>query len=386
MTLSHFLKRSLLGLSLSLVFGLSAHANNLKIGTILSTTGPAAFLGEDMRAGMELAIDEINAAGGINGAPVEWVFYDAESQTNKALVSTRRLLAQDKVDVIVGGGNMSGIALAMVPLTAQSKTPFISTEGARAIVSPIEQRQWAFKSTVDDQQVFERLKRYFDKEGITKIALLHDTSGFGQAAADTLRSMQDELGLEVTYEAFAPTDTDLIPQLTRIRNSDAEAVLCWTVTPAGVIFNTQATQLGLTDRKLIHSYGFVSQQYMELAGETASNVLLVSVKFPVGVDLPDEDPQKAVITDLTKKFEERYNRAPNQYVAQTYDAIMLAAQALEAGNGDKAATRDALENIQNHHGVGGTFNFSDQQHSGLSSEDIVLIEWRDGRFHLADYQ
>lgn len=386
MTLSHFLKRSLLGLSLSLVFGVSAHANNLKIGTILSTTGPAAFLGEDMRAGMELAIDEINAAGGINGAPVEWVFYDAESQTNKALVSTRRLLAQDKVDVIVGGGNMSGIALAMVPLTAQSKTPFISTEGARAIVSPIEQRQWAFKSTVDDQQVFERLKRYFDKEGITKIALLHDTSGFGQAAADTLRSMQDELGLEVTYEAFAPTDTDLIPQLTRIRNSDAEAVLCWTVTPAGVIFNTQATQLGLTDRKLIHSYGFVSQQYMELAGETASNVLLVSVKFPVGVDLPDEDPQKAVITDLTKKFEERYNRAPNQYVAQTYDAIMLAAQALEAGNGDKAATRDALESIQNYHGVGGTFNFSDQQHSGLSSEDIVLIEWRDGRFHLADYQ
>lgn len=386
MTLSHFLKRSLLGLSLSVVFGLSAHADSLKIGTILSTTGPAAFLGEDMRAGMELALDEINEAGGINGAPVEWVFYDAESQTNKALVSTRRLLAQDEVDIIVGGGNMSGIALAMVPLTAQSKTPFISTEGARAIVSPIEKRQWAFKSTVDDQQVFERLKRYFDKQGITKVALLHDTSGFGQAAADTLRSMQEELGLEVSYEAFAPTDTDLIPQLTRIRNSDAEAVLCWTVSPAGVIFNTQATQLGLTDRTLIHSYGFVSQQYMELAGDTASNVLLVSVKFPVGADLPDSDPQKAVITELTERFEERYNRAPNQYVAQTYDAIKLAAQALEASNGDKAATRDALESVQNYHGVGGTFNFSDQQHSGLSSEDIVLIQWRDGRFHLADYQ
>src|SRR5690606_8061316 len=244
MTLSQFFKRSLVGLGLSALISFSAQADSLKIGTILSTTGPAAFLGEDMKAGMEIAIDEINANGGINGTPVEWVVYDAESQTNKALVSTRRLLAQDKVDIIVGGGNMSGIALAMVPLTAQSKIPFISTEGARAIVSPIEKRQWAFKSTVDDQQVFERLKRYFDKEGITKVALLHDTSGFGQAAADTLRSMQDELGLEVTYEAFAPTDTDLTPQLTRIRNSDAQAVLCWTVTPAGVIFNTQATQLG----------------------------------------------------------------------------------------------------------------------------------------------
>lgn len=386
MKFSYFLRRSLLGLSFGLFAAVGAQADSLKIGTILSTTGPAAFLGEDMKAGMELAIDEINANGGINGAPVEWVFYDAESQTNKALGATRRLLAQDKVDILVGGGNMSGIALAMVPLSTQSKTPFISTEGARAIVAPIDKREWVFKSTVDDQQVFERLKRYFDKKGITKIALLHDTSGFGQAAADTLRDMQDELGLEVTYEAFAPTDTDLTSQLTRIRNSDAEAVLCWTVTPTGVIFNTQATQLGLTDRTLIHSYGFVSQQYMELAGDAASNVLLVSVKFPVGADLPDSDPQKAVIAELTEKFEERYGRAPNQYVAQTYDAIMLAQQALSAGQNDNAKVRDALENIQNYHGVGGTFNFSEEQHSGLSSDDIVLIQWQDGRFRLADYQ
>ncbi|MCJ9711513.1 ABC transporter substrate-binding protein, partial [Bordetella hinzii] len=90
-------------------------ADPLKIGTILSTTGPAAFLGEDMKDGMEIAIDEINAAGGIQGRKIEWKFYDAESQTAKALASTRRLLSQDRVDILVGGGNMSGIAQAMVP-------------------------------------------------------------------------------------------------------------------------------------------------------------------------------------------------------------------------------------------------------------------------------
>lgn len=382
----HYLTSALLALAMSLGVAQSHAKDSVSIGTILSTTGPAAFLGEDMKAGMEIAIEEINAAGGVNGAPVEWVFYDAESQTNKALASTRRLLSQDKVDMIVGGGNMSGIAMAMVPLTTQSKVPFISTEGSLAIVTPVEKRPWTFKSTVDDRQVFLRLKDYFDKKGITKIALLHDTSGFGQAAAEELKALAPELGLEVSYEAFAPTDTDLTPQLTRIKNSDAQAVLCWTVTPAGVIFNKQATQLGLTDRTLIHSYGFVSQKYMELAGDTAKNVLLVSVKFPVGEDLPDGDPQKDIIKSLTAKFEAKYGRKPNQYVAQTYDAIMLAHKTLVAGQGDKEKARQALEGIQNYHGVGGTFNFSKEHHSGLSKDDIVLIKWEDGRFRLADYK
>lgn len=377
---------SALGAAALLLTASLAHAEPYKIGTILSTTGPAAFLGEDMKAGMEIAIDEINANGGINGEKIDWVFYDAESQTNKALGATRRLLSQDRVDILVGGGNMSGIAQAMVPLAERQETPFISTEGAASIVNPVEKREWIFKSTVDDSQVFARLGDYFKKKGIKKVALLYDTSGFGQAAADELRASADALGVEAVFEAFGPADTDLTSQLTRIKNSGAEAVICWTVTPAGVIFIKQAKQLGLDDRTLIHSYGFVSQRYMELAGEDAKDVLLVSVKFPVGQDLPDSDPLKPSILALTDEFQQRYGRAPNQYVAQTYDAIHLAAIALEEGGKDKEKVRAALEGIKNYHGVGGVFNFSDTRHSGLSKEDIVLITWKDGRFHLADYQ
>jgi len=364
----------------------AASAAEVTIGSILSTTGPAAFLGEDMKAGMELAIAEINQAGGIAGKPVKWVFYDAESQAAKALASTRRLLSQDKVDIIVGGGNMSGIAQAMVPLAQQAKTPFISTEGALSIISPVEERPWVFKSTVDDRQVFERLAEFFKKKGIKKVALLHDTTGFGQSAADELRALASKMGVEASFEAFAPSDTDLTPQLTKIKNSGAQAVLCWTVTPAGVIFIKQAKQLGLGDRTLIHSYGFVTQRYMELAGDDVRDVLLVSVKFPVGADLPDSDLQKKPILDLTKKFEKRFGRTPNQYVAQTYDAINLAAIALKKAAGDPAAIKTALENVENYHGVGGTFHFSAKRHSGLSKDDIVIITWKDGRFRLADYK
>ncbi|HZV94095.1 MAG TPA: ABC transporter substrate-binding protein [Caldimonas sp.] len=359
----------------------------VKIGSILSVTGPAAFLGEDMKAGMELAIDEINAKGGVLGKKIDWVFYDAESQTQKGLTATRRLLDQDKVDMIVGGGNMSGMAIAMLGLTEKAQLPFMSTEGAMDIVTPVAERQWTFKSTADDEQVMERLADYFAKKGIRKIAFLGDSSGFGQSAAVQLKKVAARRGLDVMYESFNPSDTDMTPQLGKIKEANVQAIVCWTVTPAGVVFLKEAQQLGLDKLTLIHSYGFVDQRYMKLAGDAAKNLLLVSVKFPVGADLPDSDPQKARIAALTKAFEAKFHRKPNQFAAQTYDAIYLAKTAFDrAGSTDHAKVRNALEGIHGWQGVGGVFNFSKEHHSGLSKDDLVLVDYHDGAFHLADYK
>jgi len=377
----------LLGLGLAVVGAQPAKAAEpFKIGTVLSVTGPAAFLGQDMKDGIEIAVDEINAAGGINGRKIEWVFYDAESQTQKALSATRRLLNQDKVDIIVGGGSMSGIALAMAPMAEQAQVPFMSTEGAMAIVQPTADRQWVFKATVNDDQVINRVLDYLDKKGIKKVALLADTSGFGISAVDQMKKIAPGRGFDVVYESFGPGDTDMTPQLTNIKESGAEAIICWTVTPAGVVFLKQAHQLGLGDKTLIHSYGFVSQRYMDLAGDATKNLLLVSVKFPVGDQLPDGDPLKQAIVELIDKYKARYGHDPNLYAAETYDALYLAKLALEKGGDDKEKVREALEQIKGYRGVSGVFNFSAENHSGLSKDDIVMIDWGNGRFNLADYK
>ncbi len=362
-------------------------AEPVKIGTILSVTGPAAFLGQDMKDGAQLAVDEINAAGGIDGRKVEWTFYDAQSETQRSIGFARRLLNNDKVDIIVGGGSMSGIALAMSPLAEAAKVPFISTEGAAGIVSPVSEHQWAFKSTVDDYLVLHRLADYFDKKGIKKVALLADTSGFGQSATEQLKIVAGERKLDVVYESFGPSDTDLIPQLTRIRDSGAKAIIAWTVTPAGVVFLKQAQQLGLDEStQLIHGYGFVAGRYMELAGTAANRLLLLSQKFVVGDQLPDNDPVKSKIITLTENFQKRFNRVPNQFVAQTYDAIYLAREALAKGGNDREKVRTALEQTQNYSTASGVFSFSKEKHSGLAKDSIVLVNWANGRFNLADYQ
>ncbi|MEO7007942.1 MAG: ABC transporter substrate-binding protein, partial [Caldimonas sp.] len=194
-------------------------------------------------------------------------------------------------------------------------------------------------------------------------------------------------GLDVMYESFNPSDTDMTPQLGKIKGADVQAIVCWTVTPAGVVFLKQAQQLGLDKLTLVHSYGFVDQRYMQLAGDAAKNLLLISVKFPVGADLPDADPQKARIAALTKAFEAKFKRKPNQFAAQTYDAIYLVKTAIEkAGSTDHAKVRDALAGISGWQGVGGVFNFAKDRHSGLSKDDLVLVNYRDGAFHLADYK
>jgi branched-chain amino acid transport system substrate-binding protein len=357
----------------------------LRIGSILSVTGPAAFLGEDMKAGLQLAVEEINAAGGINGRKIAWTFYDAESQTQKAITAARRLISQDRVEIILSGGNMSGIALAMAPLAEAAKVPFISSEGALAIVTPVAERRWVFKSTVDDGDVLDRIADYLDKKKIKKVALLADTSGFGQGAVAQMKLVGPKRGLDVVYESFGPADTDMMPQLTRIRDSGAEAIICWTVTPAGVVFLKQAQQLGLDSRPLIHSYGFVSADYMKLAGDAAKPLLLASLKLPVGDQLPDSDPLKAGILKLYRSYAARFGRPPSLYAAESYDAALLAQQALQKVGGDTARIPEGLEGIRNFAGLSGVFNFSPERHSGLSKSDIVLVNWRDGRFNLVDY-
>jgi branched-chain amino acid transport system substrate-binding protein len=111
----------------------------------------------------------------------------------------------------------------------------------------------------------------------------------------------------------------------------------------------------------------------------------MSQKFPVGTDLPASDPLKPRIADITARFEKRFNTKPNQFVAQTYDAIYMAAAALAKGGNDKEKIRTALENLKDFKGVGGSFTFSPASHSGLTKDDAVVINWKNNGWHLAPY-
>ena len=357
----------------------------IKIGSIFSYTGPAAFLGDRMKRSVELFVEEANKAGGIKGAPIQSIIYDAASESSKAVLAVKRLIEQDKVDVIVGDGNRSDIGLAIVPTVQRAKVPLMSVSGATALVEPVAERRYVFKSTVNDVEVVARLLDFFKKKGVTNVAMLNDTGAFGVSARDVLKAQAPAAGINVAaWEEFAGGDTDLTAQLTRIRGTSAQAVICWTVTPAGVVFLKNARQLGMK-QMLVHGFGYVAPRYMELAGDAAEGLLLASLKFPVAEELPESDPIKKTILDYKARYRAKFGEDTDVYGGQAWDGMGMMAAALARAAGTEAdKVVPSLEETRNYRGVGGIFNFSAQRHSGLAKSDVVMIEWRQKRFRLVD--
>ena len=356
-----------------------------KIGSIFSYTGPAAFLGDRMKRSVELFVEEANKKGGIQGHPIELFLYDAASESSKAVLAAKRLIEQDRVDVIVGDGNRSDIGLALVPSVQRAELPLMSVSGATALVEPVKDRAWVFKSTVNDVEVMARLLDFFKKKGVKDVAMVNDTGAFGVSARDQLRAQAPGAAINVVaWEEFQPADTDLTTQLTRIRNTSAQAVICWTVTPAGVVFLKNARQLGLK-QMLVHGFGFVADRYMNLAGDAADGLLLTSLKFPVAEQLPDTDPIKATILDYKARYRAKYNEDTDVYGGQAWDGITMVTHVMAQTGNARDKIRAGLETqIKEFKGVGGIFTFSPQRHWGLAKTDVVMIEWRGGKFRLVD--
>lgn len=367
--------------------GGSGSGDTIKVGTLLSVTGPAANLGDKMRKGAELAVEEINQRGGIAGKRVEGTFYDPAGDTSTAVAQTRRLLDSDGVAVVVGGGSQSGIALAMDPITSAAGRVFVATEGARQIVQPADKHPLTFKTTFDDTAMVQRTIEFWRQRGITRVAFLPDTTSFGQSALAELRRLAPPAGITVDVASFDPGTNDLTPQISRLAANNPQAYLAWTTAPSGVTFlrNVKAV-VGAgpgTEPVLVqHGFGFVDDRYFQQAGDAGIGTVLTSPKLPVYDLLPDSDPQKPVIADFARKYQARYaNEAPNVYAGQAYDAMMVAAAAIEkAGGTDGRQVADALQALSGHVGVTGVFRYTAEDHSGLGPQDATMIKWDGRRF------
>ena len=192
-------------------------ADTIKIGSVLSVTGPAAFLGDPELKTLELYVSELNKKGGVLGRKLELVHYDDGSDATKANSFTKRLLEEDKVDVIIGG-TTTGATMSIVPLVEKAETPFISLAGAVVIIEPT--KKWVFKTPHTDRMAAEKVFADMKKRGISAVALLSETSGFGQSGKKETEAVAEKYGITlVANESYGPKDTDMSPQLTKIKNT-----------------------------------------------------------------------------------------------------------------------------------------------------------------------
>lgn len=367
-------------------FGLAMQANAaepIKIGSVLSVTGPAAFLGDPELKTLQLYVERINKEGGVLGRPLQLVHYDDGSDANNANGFGKRLIESDKVDFLIGG-TTTGSTMSMAPLADRAGIPFISLAGAVSIVEPV--KKWLFKTPHTDRMAAERVFTDMKKRGLTKIALLSETSGFGQSGKKESEAAATKLGITLlANETYGPKDTDMTPQLTKIRGTaGVQALFIFGLGQGPAIVNKNAKMLGLT-MPIYHAHGVASEEFIKLSEGAAEGIRLPAAALLVAAKLPDSDPQKSVALGYAKAYSERYKSEISTFGGHAYDALMILVGAIKRANGvDKEKVRDAIEQTKGHIGADGIFNMSPTDHMGLDLSSFRMLTVKNNDWALID--
>ena len=362
--------------------GAYAQSGDIKIGSVLSVTGPAAFLGDPELKTLQLYVERINAAGGVLGRKLALVHYDDGSDANKANGFAKRLIESDNVDLFIGG-TTTGSTMAMVPLVEKAGVPFISLAGGVIVVEPV--KKWVFKTPHTDRMAAEKVFTDMNKRGLKKVALLSETSGFGQSGRKETLAVAAKHGIDIVAdETYGPKDADMTAQLTKIKGvSDVQAVLVFGLGQGPAVVTKNYAQLGIK-LPLYQSHGVASDEYIKLAGKAAEGVRLPAPSLLVADSLPANDPQKPVVTSYRKVYTDKYKEDVSLFGGAALDALMISVEAIKkAGSTDKAKVRDAIEATKGFIGTGGIVNMSATDHMGLDLSAFHMLQIKNGEFTLA---
>lgn len=372
----------MIALGLAASIGAASAEEPIRIGSFLSVTGPAAFLGEPELKTLKLYVEKINSQGGVLGRKLELFHYDDGGDASKANGLVKRLIESDKVDLLVGGST-TGTTMSAAPLIERAGIPFISLAGGVVIVEPV--KKWIFKTPGSDRHSIARIMDDMKKKGITKVGLMTETSGLGQSSKTEAEKIAPQYGITfVGEEAYGPKDTDMTPQLTRIRNaSGVQAVAVFGFGQGPAIVTKNYAQLGMK-LPLYHTHGVASNEFIQVAGKASEGVRMSSPSLLVVDELPANDPQKKVLSAYRDEYKKQLKEEPATFGGYAYDALMIAIDAIKKSGGtNKEKVRDAIENTKGYVGTAGVVNMSSSDHMGLDLESFRLLEIKQGRFKLA---
>jgi branched-chain amino acid transport system substrate-binding protein len=360
--------------------GLAADDSSpIKIGAIFSVTGPASFLGAPEAKTAQMLADKINAAGGINGRKLEVVVKDSAGTPEKAVSFAKQLIEEEKVLAIIGPST-SGETMQIKALCEENKMLLVSCAAAETIVNPV--LKYVFKTPQKDSQAVQWIFRTMKAQGISRIAVLSSTDGFGSAGKKQLEDLAKPEGMDILIsETYGPQETDLTAQLTKVKSTPGvQAVVNWSIVPAQSLVCKSMKQLGL-NVPLFQSHGFGNRRYVEQAGVAAEGTLFPAGRLLVVDELPDSHPQKKLLAAYKADYERLYKEDVSTFGGHAYDALMIVVEALKrAGTPDRDKVRDALENLKGYAGTAGVFNYSATDHTGLDLSAFEMLTVKDGKF------
>jgi branched-chain amino acid transport system substrate-binding protein len=349
----------------------------LKIGALLSVTGPASFLGAPEARTLEMLVQDLNAQGGVAGHRIQLVVKDTAGDPAKAVSFAKQLMEEDGVFAIIGPAT-SGETIAVKPVAEQGRTLLLSCAAAEVIVSPVASH--VFKVAPKDKDAAEMIFRRMNRMGVKRIGFLSSNTGFGKGGKEHVEKLAPAHGIEIAVsEVYDKAATDLTAEVTKLKAANVQAILNWSIEPAQAIVIKNARQLGLKV-PIFQSHGFANIQYARAAGAAAEGVIFPASRIVVAEALPEKHPQKPVVAAYKKGYERRYGEDVSTFGGHAHDALLILARAVREAGLDRTKVRAAIENMKGFVGTAGVFNFTPADHNGLALDAFEMLTVKDGKF------
>jgi branched-chain amino acid transport system substrate-binding protein len=347
-----------------------------KIGFIAPLSGPVSSMANYTLEAIQIAVKQINDAGGIHGRPLEVIVEDDQTNPTMTIAAAKKLIERDNV-IVLNGPLLTTFSLAAIPVVEEEKIANLTHGAGREIVEPT--KKWVFKLPHTDTLIIRAQLEFLSKiKGAKNIAVFHQDDASGMSGGQQLQTLAGEYGIKVVaVEKFAAADTDMKPQLLRINRTNAEAVaIVGSAGAVGVIAkNAREVNVKIP---MIGSHGAVSHKFINVAGNAAEGMYFIGPKSVAGTHLNDNDPFKKgydkLMGDLKKEFDIFHGNG--------YDSIYLIAEALKiAGpDADRNKVRDAFESIKNFTLVNATYTFTSDNHDGPQADSLIPLVVKDGKF------
>ena len=367
-----------------LALACSSAAAQVKIGLMVSATGPTAAIGIPQKNTAALL------ATRVGDATVDYVQLEDGGDTTRAVQNARKLIGEDHVDALIGPSTTPN-AFAILDIVAENKVPLLATVGSSSIIEPVDaKRRWVFKTTQNDDLIAAALIAHMRANGVRTAGFIGFNDAYGENWHKVFGALADKAGIAiVASESYARNDSSVTAQALKLLAARPDAVLIAGVGGPAVLPQATLYDLGYKGR-VYQTHAVATDDFIRLGKAKVEGTILAAGSMLVIDDIADADPIKQVASGYMSAYEKRFGTRPATFGANTFDAGLLLQRAIPIAlrsakpgtEAFRAALRDALEQQKGVVGCQGVFNMSPADHNGMDERARVLIVVRDGRFRL----
>ena len=361
----------------------SAHAQ-IKVGITMSASGPGAALGQPQSKTVAALPKEIA------GQKVTYFPLDDESDPTKGAQNARKLIAEEKVDVLIGS-SLTPVSLPLIDIAAEAKTPLMTMAAAAVLVAPMDaKRKWVYKVVPNDDIMANAILKYIAKTGVKTLGYIGVSDAYGEGYYKVLSEAAPKLGITLTgHEVYARSDASVTGQALKVIATRPDAVFIASAGTPAVLPQKALRERGYKG-PIFQTHGVATEEFIKLGGKDVDGAIFTGEAFTIVNDLPADSPFRKATASFIDAYKAANGTVPSIFGAHLWDSMTLVEHAVPAAlkvakpgtEAFRAALRDEIEKTKDLALNNGLSNMTPDNHNGYDERSAFLIQVKDGAFHL----